>query len=130
MPAESQRIQPGIYLMSLADRVTEEEIADHLSRCANAAQSDGISPYVLIVDPLTVSNPLKAARLLPTYVPDNVAEMMVLNNNRNAAVVAERVVQMLPDANIKVAPTHPPALSRARLIRGTDASADLDCDYL
>ncbi|MEO0561150.1 MAG: hypothetical protein AAF125_03500 [Chloroflexota bacterium] len=128
MPAETRRVQPGIYLMFLGGAVTEDEITEQLALTTQATIDDAADEPILLLDAVKLTNPLKVARVMPNHL--KVARVIAVNSNRSGAVLVERLAQKLPGFPVEVTRTQLDAVARAKAIRGTEDVEDLHCDYL
>lgn len=128
MPAEVKRVQAGVYLMFLGGTVSEPELAAAAERAARAAEMDNAAASAWVLDPISLHNPLRAARLLPGLVPPGVAHLVVVGNTRGGAVLAERLAQQLPQVTVAATATQPQASAQARDLLGLPPAAAPSCD--
>lgn len=130
MPAEVKRAAEGVYLLFMSQTVTDDEISGVSARYQRDADASALAQYVVVIDPIQVQNPLKAARLLARHA-DPAAYHYVVVGNPLGAVLAERLAQQLPDAMVAVLPNQPEALQHAKTIAGVRPEDDTPaCGYL
>jgi hypothetical protein len=129
MAAETKRVQPGLYLMFLGQRVNEDEIRAQMALCSEAATADAADDMILVVDTVGLDNPLKAARVLPPLHDERITHYIVVGSSRAGAVLAERLTQKLTTP-VEVAEHQIAALDRAKAIRGTSEIEENHCDFL
>jgi hypothetical protein len=131
MPAEAKRSAEGVYLMFLKGQVTEDEIATTVERCNNNAAANHISPYIVVVDPIQVYNPLQVGRWLAKHTSTVISHYIIVGNGRDSSVIAERLNQKLPHTTVENAIAQNIAVERAVNLLGVTVEDDAPaCDYL
>lgn len=131
MPAEAKRVQPGIYLVFLGETITDDDIRSVMGRVRKAAAADEQEHYIVAVDTIDVSNPLRAARLFPQHHDPAISHYIFTTNSIAGQVMAERAAQKIADSLVEVSEHQHTALDRAKAIRGSADEPDLlGCDYL
>lgn len=131
MPAEIKRTASKVYLLFLAEAVSENEITVTMQSCQRDVDNSTLGTFAMVIDPIRVSNPLSAARWLGQHLPTGAAHIVVVGSDRAGAVLAERIARQCPNTDVQVAPHQQAAVDGAKALLGLGADDVIAaCDYL
>ncbi len=126
----TKRAATGVYMLFVREQVDESELTQTMQRYQQNAAAEQVTAYTVVIDPIKVQNPLRAARLIAKRTDDHTARYIVVETGRPSAVIAERLAQQLPNVQIELQPTQPDAVTRAKTLQGVPDEESPACGYI